>query len=242
MIANNFYPKNIGGFRKFYLSNPEFKKVYYKLGRPKPYDVNLNNSFIILNNNELKKVINDKNINHFSFITSISESFHFKNTKMTIDNSDQEIFEMMYNLDENQVRRFPPFVKLYVTCINECPNNGKLDNNFIINRLLQLNKMKVDNICLSDTCGTLNVEDFKYIVDNCNSNGLPFKKLSLQLRVKQNIKNEKQIEKIIHNALERKIINFDVSTPEMNKNKTTPLLTYDQYYKFLVNYIKNYNI
>ena len=236
MISNKIYPKNAGSFRKLYLSNPEFKKVYYKLGRPKPFDVNLNNSLTVSNNNQLKKVINDTNINHFSFITSISESFHFKNTKITLENSDQEIFEMMYNLDETLVRRFPPFIKLYVTCINECPINGKIDNNFIINRLLQLNKMKVDNICLSDTCGTLNAIDFKYIVDNCNNNGLPFKRLSLQLRVKQ--KREKEIEKIIHNALERKITKFDVSLKEMNKNNT-PILSYEQYYKFFVNYIKN---
>ena len=237
MLANKIYLKNAGVFRKFYLSNSEFKKVYYKLGRPKPFDVNLNNSLIVLNNNELKKVINNTNINHFSFITSISESFLLKNAKKTIEKSDQDIFEMMYNLDETQVRRFPPFVKLYVTCINECPINGKIDNNFIINRLLQLNKMKVDNICLSDTCGTLNATDFKYIVYNCNNNGLPFKRLSLQLRVKQN--REKEIEKVIHNALERKITNFDVSLTEMNKNNTPPILSYEQYYKFLINYIKN---
>ena len=97
--------------------------------------------------------------------------------------------------------------------------------------------MKVDNICLSDTCGTLNATDFKYIVDNCNNNGLPFKRLSLQLRVKQN--REKEIEKVIHNALERKITNFDVSLTEMNKNNTPPILSYEQYYKFLINYIKN---
>jgi len=202
------------------------------------------NNFILIHNKEyLNKIynfLNNKELNFISFEISISESFHFQNTLKPIANTEQELYEMMYMLDENKFSRYPPFVKLYVSCINECPINGKMDNNFIINRLLQLNKTKVDNICLIDTCGTLNVTDFEYIVDNCNKNGLPFKRLSLQLRVKPRIKKEKEIEKIVHSALERKIINFDVSMSGINTNITTPILSYEQYYKFLVNYIKKY--
>ena len=149
---------------------------------------------------------------------------------------------MMYILDENINIKNTPFVKLYVSCINECPINGKINNDFIINRLLQLNKMKVDNICLSDTCGTLNITDFEYIVDNCNENGLPFKKMSLQLNIKKN--RVKEIEKIIHSALDRRILNFDVVDSEIitnNKNSTNPYnLSYEFYYKSLVKYIEKY--
>jgi hypothetical protein len=202
----------------------------------------MDNFIFVPNTKFLKKIDNFmdyKKLNNISFVTSISESFHNETTQTSLQNSDQEIYEMMHNFDENLNIKYPPFVKIYVSCINECPINGKINNNFIINRLLEINKMKVDNICLSDTCGTLNANDFEYIVDNCNNNGLPFNKLSLQLRVKPN--RELEIEQLMHKALDRKIINFDVSLTEINKNDTIPILSYEQYYKFLVNYIEKYD-
>jgi isopropylmalate/homocitrate/citramalate synthase len=200
-------------------------------------------NFILISNKEkLKSVINNSKITHFSFITSVSNSFQKKNTKMTLEESDHDIYEMLYELDDNNYRKRKPFVKLYVSCINECPVEGKIDNDFIVNRILNLNKMNVDNICLSDTCGSLNEEDFEYIVDTCSYFGIPLNKFSLHLHVKR--EREAEIEKIIHKALDRKIINFDVSYLEtggcsvtMDKKKLTPNLSYDLYYKALCNYI-----
>jgi pyruvate/oxaloacetate carboxyltransferase len=150
---------------------------------------------------------------------------------------------MMYSFEENRYRKKLPFIKLYVSCINECPISGKINNDFIVNRILKLNKMNVDNICLSDTCGTLNVDDFEYIVDACNFFGLPSHKLSLHLHVKNG--SEDIVEKIIHKALDKRIIDFDVSLLEtggcsvtMNTNQIAPNLSYELYYKSLVNYIE----
>lgn len=205
--------------------------------------VNPNKFILIPNSNYLRKVINNTEINYFSFITSVSEKFQEKNTKQTLDESDNDIYEMMYSFEENRYRKKLPFVKLYVSCINECPISGKIDNDFVVNRILKLNKMNIDNLCLSDTCGTLNVKDFEYIVDACNYYGLPSKKLSLHLHVKNG--REDIVEEIIHKALDRRIINFDVSLLEtggcavtMNKNQIAPNLSYDLYYKCLVNYIE----
>lgn len=199
------------------------------------------NKFIFIPNKQyLNKIIyflDNKKLNNISFETSISEGLHNQKTFKTLINLDQELSEMMYILDENINIKNTPFIKLYVSCINECPINGKINNDFIINRLLQLNKMKVDNICLSDTYGTLNVTDFKYIVDNCDKNGLPFKKISLQLIVKKN--RVKEIEKIIYSALDRRIINFDVVDSSVITNQNN--LSYEFYYKTLVKYIEKYN-
>jgi hypothetical protein len=160
---------------------------------------------------------------------------------MNLEESDTDIYEMLYELD-NICKGGKTFVKLYVSCINECPIEGKIDNDFIVNRILNLNKMNVDNICLSDTCGSLTEEDFEYIIDTCAFFGLPLSKISLHLHVKKERENE--IEKIIHKALERKIIHFDVSYLEtggcsvtMNSKKLLPNLSYDLYYKSLCNYI-----
>ena len=135
-------------------------------------------------------------------------------------------------------------VKLYVSCINECPISGKINNDIIIKRILKLNKININNICLSDTCGTLEVDDFKYIVDNCNNSGVPFFKFSLHLHVKPH--REHVVEEIFFAALDRKIVNFDVSllntggcSVTMSKENIAPNLSYDQYYRFLKNYIYN---
>jgi isopropylmalate/homocitrate/citramalate synthase len=201
------------------------------------------NYFIVIpNQNKLDSVLKNPKFNYFSFITSVSNSFQLKNTKMSLEESDRDIYEMLYELDVSKYRGRPPFVKLYVSCINECPIEGKVDNDFIVHRLLTLNKMNVDSICLSDTCGTLNEEDFEYIVDTCAFFGLPLSKFSLHLHVNKN--REKEVEKIIHKALDRKIINFDVSLLDsggcsvtMNREKISPNLSYDLYYKSLCNYI-----
>ena len=205
----------------------------------------LNNFVVIPNKEKFKSVINNSKINHFSFITSVSNSFQKKNTKMTLEESDKDIYDMLYELDDNIntiIRSKKPFVKLYVSCINECPIEGKIDNDFIVNRILNLNKMNVDNICLSDTCGSLNEEDFEYIVDTCAYFGIPLNKFSLHLHVKR--ERESEIERIIHKALDRKIIKFDVSyldtggcSVTMNKKNLAPNLSYDLYYKTLCNYI-----
>jgi len=209
----------------------------------KQQNSNERNHFILVPNNEkLNTVINIPGVNKFSFITSVSNSFQLKNTKMSLKDTDNEIFTMLYNLDENNNQKKKAYIKLYVSCVTECPIEGKIDNDFIVNRLLTLNKMEVDNICISDTCGTLEIDDFEYIVDTCKFFGLPMTKLSLHLHVKP--EREKIVETIIYKALERNITNFDVSVLEnggcsvtMEKSNLCPNLSYNLYYKCLVNYI-----
>jgi hypothetical protein len=184
---------------------------------------NLNKYILIPNKNILMKLINNYKINSFSFITSVSNSFQKKNTKLSLEESDNEIQNMINLFTINSERYIEENIKLYVSCINECPIEGKIDNDFIVNRILKLSKLKINTICLSDTCGTLNVEDFEYIVDTCIYFGLHPSKFSLHLHVKKG--REKEVEKTIHMALNKNIIDFDVSLLEgedcsltMNKN------------------------
>lgn len=205
------------------------------------------NYYILIPNKEnLKKVINNLTINNFSLITSVSNSFQYKNTKMSLNEGDQEIYNILYQFEENVNRKIKPNIKLYVSCINECPIEGKIDNDFIVNRILMLNKMNVDNICLSDTCGSLLLEDFEYIVESCIFFGLEPSKISLHLHVKQG--REDIVESIIHKAFDFKINNFDVSILEsggcsvtMDKDNLSPNLSYDLFYKSLYNYILKKN-
>ena len=205
------------------------------------YEKLINNYVLVPNEHQLLNSVKN-GVKNFSFITSVSNCFQVKNTKMTLEQSDNSIINMLYLLDDSAKFTEMPTVKLYVSCINECPFVGKIDNDFIVNRLLKLNKMKVDTICLSDTCGTLNDEDFEYIVDTCVFFGIPSNKFSLHLHVKNG--KEDEVEKIIHKALDRKITSFDVSMLEsggcsvtMNKDKLASNLSYDLYYKSLFTYI-----
>jgi len=203
------------------------------------------NNFILIPTQEnLLKVINYKEFKNYSFITSVSDSFQHKNTRMSLIENDMELLNIMYLVDDHICIKNTN-IKLYISCISECPIEGKIDNDLIVNRIFSLyNSLKPDNMCLSDTCGTLSCDDFEYIVDNSNRLGVPFSKMSLHLHVNQNRENE--VERIIHKALDRKIVDFDVSMLEtggcsvtMDKYKLLPNLSYELYYKCLVSYITN---
>ena len=210
-----------------------------------------NNYILIPNSKKLGEVLNiENNINinniyNYSFITSVSNSFQCKNTRMTLCESDEDILNMVYMLDD-KLNKNSYQIKLYVSCINECPIEGKINSDIIVKRLLKINNFKIDNICLSDTCGTLEPKNLRYILSKCIENGIPKSKLSLHLHVK---KGEENItEELIHIALNLGIIDFDVSLLEtggcsvtMKKNKLAPNLSYDLYYKSLVNYLIKYS-
>ena len=202
----------------------------------------INNYIVVPNKEKLKQVENTKNLNYFSFITSISNSFQVKNTKMSLKESDEDIKEMINILYNVPYKTQDPTIKLYISCINECPMEGKIDNDVIVNRILNLHKLNINKLCLSDTCGSLEVDDLEYILDTCKIFGLPMSKLSLHLHVISG--RESIVQQLIHMALDRNITDFDVSLLEsggcsvtMNKTKLKPNLSYELYYKSLASYI-----
>jgi hypothetical protein len=221
----------------------DFYKYVEKQQRMENKKVPIEFFLLVPNQKQLTKIMNNYLVNNFSFITSMSNSFHLKNTKMTLKEGDKDIDNMITLLNINNERCKEAKIKLYISCVNFCPFEGLIDNDFIVHRLLQLNTKKVDILCLSDTCGTLTCDDFEYIVDTCYYFGIPYSKFALNLHVKYG--KEREVEKIIHKALDRKIINFDVSLLDSGgcsitipKDKMVPNLSYDLYYKSLVNYIK----
>jgi hydroxymethylglutaryl-CoA lyase len=202
----------------------------------------------------LKQAIN-MGVRNFSFITSVSNSFQIKNTKMTLEENFNHLKSMMNILntelkpkfirDKNKILKndtIPFNVKLYISCINECPIEGKMPLTTIVDKLLELNDLNFDKICLSDTCGTLVKEDFINIIDTIKENGIEMDKISLHLHIKP--EREDEIEEIVHLAFKYGIYEFDVShiglggcSVTMDKNKLTPNMNYEQFYKFLINYL-----
>jgi isopropylmalate/homocitrate/citramalate synthase len=181
------------------------------------------------------------NIRNFSFITSVSNEFQLRNTKRTIQDKKHElktISDILIREPGSQTFQ----TKLYISCINQCPFIGKIDNDFILREILNYHKDYLfDEFCLSDTMGTLNFDDFSYIIDNCIYFGIPPSKLSLHLHVKSD--NLENIRDILFYSFSKNINKFDVSCLEsggssvtMNKRLTTNL-TYDMFFQMLLKYI-----
>ena len=131
-----------------------------------------------------------------------------------------------------------------MSCINECPIAGKIDNIKVAEEIMQYNNSSVNKICLSDTCGTLNYKDFIEIVDTVNYYGMSFNRFSLHLHVNPN--NIYNTKKIMFSAFDRGINNFDVSdlstggcSVTMKNENICPNLSYDLYYEILTEYIES---
>jgi len=199
----------------------------------------VNNKYMLIPNFKMLKKAIENDVKHFSFITSVSNAFQKKNTNMTLEKTKEELKEMIniVNDDKNKV-------KLYISCINECPLNGLIDNDFIVHELLHYEKIqKINELCLSDTCGTLKFEDFEYIIDTCMYFGLPANKISLHLHCSDDtLDNTKQI---LHYAFDKNINKFDISmlngggcSVTMENDRCNKNLTYEIFYKILVDYLE----
>jgi len=174
-------------------------------------------------------------IQNMSFITSVSNEFQEKNIRKTLNETKKEIEKMIehvvlsYNNDETKI-------KLYISCINQCPINGIIDNHTIIDEIVYYYycyNNYIYNYCLSDTCGTLNYGNFKYIIDEIIKRDIDVDKLSLHLHNQYDNNNLKHI---ITYAMKNGISNFDVSAmPDIGgcsvtMDNTNGNLSYHQIY------------
>lgn len=169
-------------------------------------------------------------IHNYSFITSVSESFQLKNTKMTLNETKEQLMKMINILKKSNSNGLK---KLYISCINECPIDGHINNNHIVNEILHYsNSYNFDNICISDTCGTLSFKNLTNIIEKCIVNGLDPEILTIHLHIDENDKTKL---KLFVDYLEKNgITTYDVSTLEdsggcsvtIKEGKTRRNLTY----------------
>jgi len=185
----------------------------------------------------------EHNIKNFSFITSISEQFQIRNTKKTLKETKEE-FDRMFSKWFGEPEKDIHKKKLYISCINSCPILGKIDNDFILKEILFYHaKYEFNELCLSDTMGTLNYDDFEYIIDSCLLFGVPPSKISLHFHCSNN--NYENLEKIIHYCFTKNLNKFDISMLDtggcpvtMNSEQLSPNLSYDMFYKIIDKYIE----
>ena len=194
-------------------------------------------------------------IPNLSFITSVSEAFQRKNTQRGLDETKAELTEIERVLFNNRVFSpanrdpegdrppFSPKTKLYISCITECPLTGKIDLDFVLREILMYHyRYNFDELCLSDTCGTLTFEEYEYLLETLLFFSVPPSKLSLHLHVSP--ENRETIQRIVWLSLDKHVHKFDVSCIEtggcsvtMSASKCLPNLSYDLFYEILDKYI-----
>ena len=195
---------------------------YEEIGIPDIY-------VLIPGNKERYKEAIELGVKNISIMSSVSESFMEKNLKMSIDDFKRNLSH--FNGAEK--------VKIYLSCINECPIEGRMNLTKIIDEILYYNENPyVTEICLSDTCGTLTYTDFKKILQECEYNNIGMELLSLHLH----INNYNDTSNIIKYSLYNNINKFDVSAINKGGCKLTianpkPNLTYNMFYDILLSYM-----
>ena len=197
-----------------------------------------NELYVLVPNETYLDIALQQNITNFSFITSVSNAFQMKNTRFSLDQTKTKLATMQKMLtDTNE----PHSTKLYVSCINECPVFGKIDNDFIIYELLNYHtKFEFDEICLSDTMGNLSFEDFEYIVSTIFHFGFPKSKLSIHLHTTGS--NYYEIKQILYYCFDHNINKFDVSVLNdggcsVTMHRGIPNLSYELFYEIVERYI-----
>ena len=201
----------------------------------------LPNLFMLIPNKKGYNIAVENGITNFSFLTSVSESFQKKNINKTLQETKNELLDIVSDVNY-KTGDFK--TKLYISCISECPIEGKINIDKIIEEIsYYYNHMNVNvnEYCLSDTCGTLLFSDYKYIIDNCLQKGMDSTKFSLHLHISENINN---IRDIVHYSLDKNIKKFDVSiianggcSVTMDESKLKPNMSYELLYKLFDEYI-----
>uniref|UniRef100_A0A6C0BRZ5 Pyruvate carboxyltransferase domain-containing protein n=1 Tax=viral metagenome TaxID=1070528 RepID=A0A6C0BRZ5_9ZZZZ len=193
--------------------------------------INTDNMYLLIPNykNYVKAKNTVYNIRNISLLTSTSESFIKKNTKMSEAQNLANLRLILEKRRKNEIDN----IKLYISCISECPIDGKIDNDIVVEKILSYFSFSdINEFCLSDTCGTLSYIDYKYIIDKLLSKTDP-SRIGLHLHIGD---NSDEIKKIIKYSINNDIKKFDVSCLDnsggcvvtMKKDRINSNLTYEQ--------------
>ena len=198
-------------------------------------ELKLDNCYILTPNMYAVRLGLKHNVNNFSLITSVSDEFQKKNVNKTLDQTKIELHNMYDLLNVSKIDN----IKLYVSCVRECPISGLVDIDFILDEIEYYSNTfeNINEICLSDTCGTLTFTDFKIIIDKMSMlyDSRTMDKLSLHLHKN---KDFNQTDNIINYACLNGIYDLDVScldsggcSVSIDKDRMNNNLHYDDFEK-----------
>jgi hydroxymethylglutaryl-CoA lyase len=212
---------------------PQFNDSLKLYNYAKSIGIKNNNYYILFpNSNHVKRGV-EAGVENLSLITSVSESFQKKNINKTLEETKSDLMNSfdIINTNRGKINN----VKLYVSCINECPIDGIISPSVIVNELSYYhhNFENITNLCLSDTCGTLKPDVFEIIIGKSTVfEGISPEKISLHLHCNNN--DFERVNKIIQIAQEYDIYKIDVSLLDsggcsvtMDVDKINRNLSYD---------------
>lgn len=189
--------------------------------------------------NKLQEAI-DNGVTNYGFITSVSNAFQMKNIRKTIVETKEGLKNMSDVLNSLSWESKTLYrKKLYISCITECPLAGPIDIDQVLHEICHYHhKYTFDELCLSDTCGSLTFDDYEYLIQSLRTFGVPSSKIGLHLHIHP--QNKSNIRQIIEYSLRNNIVRFDVSAMEiggcsvtMDPSHTVPNLTYSAFYDML---------
>jgi isopropylmalate/homocitrate/citramalate synthase len=155
-----------------------------------------------------------QNIRNISLVTSVSNQYQKKTYNQSIEETKNIIKDLVKTSNtsntSNTSKSFDN-IKLYVSCVTNCPISGKQDNEHIINELYEyLHIDGISNVCLTDTCGNMRYSDFKHIIDYLNIE-MNYKLDKLSLHLHNDSTKYYTTDAIIKYAMYNKINKFDLT-------------------------------
>lgn len=160
-----------------------------------------NNYHMLVSNEKGMDDLLRYDVKNICFFTSPSDTFNKKNINCNVDES----FEKIKNM-KNKINKIDVYTKGYLSCVTDCPYEGKLDDEKIIDAIYRLYDLGMNDICLSDTLGTLKADNFNNIISKLDENIL--KHISVHLH--QEIGND-EWKNVIRLCLRKNIYSFDTS-------------------------------
>ena len=169
---------------------------------------NIDFYLLIPNEKKLQDSIKD-NVKNISLISSFSNSFQLKNIKRSLYDTKKDLLKINnIILQQNHIKN----VKLYLSCFNDCPLEKKIENSIIYDEIKFYHQYtNFNELCLSDTTGNLDINNFEILKDNILTI-IPKEKISLHLHV--NEENKENTKKILNYAFLQGIYKLDISCLE----------------------------
>ena len=195
--------------------------------------------FVLVPSFAKMKLATEYGYGHLSFISSVSDAFQLKNTGVSVDRTILDL-----NMSLHFLKIYAPHMrtKLYLSCITECPISGRLSSQDVLFNCMRHMYLGFDELCLSDTCGTLTSAQFVEIIEGVACLGYPLSKISLHLHADNT--NAAEVDNILRYSFTRGIRMFDVSSLSsggcsrtMSDTKTKPNLSYELFFGSLEKYI-----
>jgi len=169
---------------------------------------------------ELNSWVNISKVNRISLITACSETFVQKNTNMSLNENLDQIDKILNSPSDKKFR-------IYISTCFGCPFEGTINESHFKNIELIFNRFchheKTEEIVISDTIGTYDMDQLHHYIKNFNSSN----KLSLHIHSHSEDLN---VQKIIEKYGDQ-LLSIDTSLgnlggcPSVNSSKLKPNLS-----------------